>query len=46
MVPEFIRRMFPEVDFDYEDDPDLEDDEDEDYWPPEASGGIVQREVV
>lgn len=37
MVPEFIRRMFPDVDFDYDDDPDLEDEDDEqDYWPPNA----------
>lgn len=47
MVPEFIRRMFPDVDFDYDDDPDLEDEDDEqDYWPPNAQGGIPQREVV
>jgi len=47
MVPEFIRKMFPLVDFDYEDDPELEDDEDDqEYWPPEGAGGIAQLDVV
>ena len=36
MIPDTLRRFFPFLADEPADDPDLEDDDDQEYWPPEA----------
>lgn len=54
LIPEFIRKMFPEIDFD-EDEPSETPEEDGVGWDPDcpwtedddrAQGGVKQPEVV
>jgi hypothetical protein len=40
MIPDFVRRMFPEVDFDDTEEPEDEDDDTDEWFPPE--GGLKQ----